>query len=252
MSQFVDELPTTFKGIALFTPGGDLVYCIDEFKQQRWHLQLCAVLQDALQLPEPPHFLVPCFTATLDRWIAPHQPQPQIIAEASPTVLKHQAVLNAVFGTPDQKWQAVRSQPEPCSPTVLQTYRQTFAPLWECHDLIIRSEQTATLRDQSANLAWNPTDVANPSTSGYVLRLFISGRNPGTERILQNLHRSLERSLHHPYTLKVVDVHKHPDLVEADHVSATPTLLKVWPPPVKRIVGNLDDVDTILRILTTA
>ncbi|MDJ0558735.1 MAG: circadian clock protein KaiB, partial [Microcystis sp. M53599_WE4] len=34
-------LPDIFKGIALFTPGGDLIYCIDPDKQTHWHLNLC-------------------------------------------------------------------------------------------------------------------------------------------------------------------------------------------------------------------
>jgi circadian clock protein KaiB len=56
--------------------------------------------------------------------------------------------------------------------------------------------------------------------------------------------------LQQPYTLKVIDVQKHPDLAEADQVAATPTLMRVWPLPVKRIVGELEDAQAILRILT--
>ncbi|MFM6041706.1 MAG: circadian clock protein KaiB, partial [Dolichospermum sp.] len=46
----VDKLskPQLFKGIALFTPGGDLIYCIDPSKQGRWHLNLCAALREIL------------------------------------------------------------------------------------------------------------------------------------------------------------------------------------------------------------
>lgn len=91
--------PQLFKGIALFTPGGDLMYCIDPNKQGRWHLNLCAALQEILDLPEPPHFLVPCYTATIDHWLNPRTQQVQIFAEAYPAVIRHQAVLNAIFGT---------------------------------------------------------------------------------------------------------------------------------------------------------
>jgi circadian clock protein KaiB len=70
-----------------------------------------------------------------------------------------------------------------------------------------------------------------------------------TERILQNLHQLLERSLAFPYTLKVIDVLTHPEQAEINQVSATPTLVKVWPHPVRRIVGELDNVDRLLNIL---
>jgi circadian clock protein KaiB len=61
------------------------------------------------------------------------------------------------------------------------------------------------------------------------LRLFVSGNSALTERTLQRLHQLLEKSLGPPYTLKVVDVFKHPEQAEADQISATPPLIKVWP-----------------------
>jgi circadian clock protein KaiB len=84
---------------------------------------------------------------------------------------------------------------------------------------------------------------------GYVLRLFVSGHSAATEYILMSLHQLLENSLRLPYTLKVIDVFKHPDQAEANQISATPTLLRVWPQPVRRIVGDLTDAERILRIL---
>ncbi|NES86091.1 MAG: circadian clock protein KaiB, partial [Moorea sp. SIO2B7] len=34
-------------------------------------------------------------------------------------------------------------------------------------------------------------------------------------------------------------------------ISATPTLLRVWPEPVRRIVGDLNDIDQVLQRLTS-
>jgi circadian clock protein KaiB len=79
--------------------------------------------------------------------------------------------------------------------------------------------------------------------------LFVSGHSAATEHTLKGLHQLLEDSLRHPYTLKVIDIFKHPDQAEANQISATPTLLRVWPEPVRRIVGDLNDVETVLRVL---
>jgi circadian clock protein KaiB len=79
--------------------------------------------------------------------------------------------------------------------------------------------------------------------------LFVSGHNAATEQILKSLHQLLEHSLGHPYTLKVIDVFNHPDQAEANQISATPTLLRVWPLPVRRIVGDLNNFEKVLRIL---
>lgn len=88
-----------------------------------------------------------------------------------------------------------------------------------------------------------------PEMLGYVLRLFVAGHSATTERILQTLHQLLEQYLHHAYTLKVIDVFKHPEQAEADQVSATPTLVKVWPQPIRRLVGELDNLEKLLQIL---
>jgi circadian clock protein KaiB len=76
-----------FKGIALFTPGGDVVYCRDEQKRSQWHVNLCATLQEYLTLSAPPHFLVPVFSATVDRWFDAERAVWQTVAEASPAIL---------------------------------------------------------------------------------------------------------------------------------------------------------------------
>jgi circadian clock protein KaiB len=55
--------------------------------------------------------------------------------------------------------------------------------------------------------------------------------------------------LHLPYTLKVIDVRKHPEQAEADQITATPTLVKVSPEPIRRIVGEVDNPATLLQII---
>lgn len=241
-----------FKGIALFTPGGDLVYCIDPQKQTRWHLQLCAVLQEMLGLSEPPHFLVPCYTATIDRWLDPRTQQLQTLAEACPSVLRYQTLLNAIFGVEDLVWKEAIYPEGVCDPRLLNSYRSQFPQLWQDHDLVVRYEknepQSLAEAKENSILSWSPSRQTNES-EGYVLRLFVAGNNPATAHILKNLYELLERSLQRPYTLKVIDIHKHPELAELNQVAATPTLVKVWPQPVRRIVGNLDDFSKILKVL---
>lgn len=241
------SLPQVFKGIALFTPGGDLIYCIDPSKHSRWHLHLCAVLQERLGLPEPPHFLVPGYTATIDRWIDPYTKELRISAEAHAPVLRHQALLNAVFNAGDLAWQVAPWLEQLCNPMVLATYRSQFPQLWEDHDLVMRVERTGVDFPPSVEPVVFTPERAEPQ--GYILRLFVGKNTAATERTLERLHQLLERALSCPYTLKVIDIFKHPEQAEADQVSATPTLVKVWPRPVRRIVGELENIGEILRVL---
>jgi circadian clock protein KaiB len=48
------------------------------------------------------------------------------------------------------------------------------------------------------------------------------------------------------YALKVIDVLKNPQLAEEDKILATPTLSKILPPPVRRIIGDLSDRERVL------
>ena len=256
MNQARSSPPELFKGIALFTPKGDLIYCIDPNKQKRWHLHLCVALQEILGLPEPPHFLVPCYTATIDRWLDPQTQQLRVFAEAYPPVLRHQALLNTLFETKHLVWQPVPIASSLCDPVVLGMHRHQFPQLWESHELIVRFDQNFSRWEHAASGPSRSLDqrdelsaASEPTTQGYVLRLFVSGHSAATERTLQTLHQLLETSLHHPYTLKVIDILKHPEQAETDQVSATPTLVKVWPRPVRRIVGELHNVNRILQVL---
>lgn len=251
-----------FKGIALFTPGGDLIYCIDPNKQGRWHLHLCVALQEILGLSEPPHFLVPGYTATVDRFREPSTNKIKTLAEVYQPVQRYQSLLNIVFGTGELVWQTAPWEESSCNPIILESYRQVFPQLWENHELIVRYSGVELGNHQVnsnylshynlLNEDFKKTLDCEPQTSrGYVLRLFVSSNNPTTEKTLQSIHQLLEQGLGYPYTLKVIDISKHPEQAESNQVSATPTLVRVLPQPVRRIVGELDNIYRVLQILTT-
>lgn len=240
--------PLAFKGIALFTPGGDLVYCIDPYKQVRWHIHLCNTLQHLLGLAEPPHFLVPCYTATVDRSLDSTTHQLSQVAELSPLVVRYQPLLNAIFGTGNLNWNQAPYSFSNCDPIVLSTYRSQFPQLWESHDLVVRYEQTPSTPSISLSPSATPV-IVDSHSKGYVLRLFVSGHSVATQQTLQKLHQLLEQILDQPYTLKLIDVRQHPEQAELDQVTATPTLVRAYPLPVRKIVGSLDSETQLFGIL---
>nr|WP_124970693.1 circadian clock KaiB family protein [Aphanothece sacrum] len=239
-----------FKGIALFTPGGDVVYCRDKTKQIHWHSHLCVVLQECLKLPAPPHFLVPGYTATVDRWFCSGKREVRMAAEVYPAVKRYQLLLNVLFDTPDLVWETAQWQDEICNPIILETYRSEFPQLWESHDLIYRLENPF-LSDKERQPLVTPSDEIETSDShqGYILRLFVSGNSSSTKNTLKTIHHLLETELQHPYTLKVIDIIKHPEEAETHQISATPTLLRVSPKPMRRIVGEFQDLSRVLQII---
>ena len=80
----------------------------------------------------------------------------------------------------------------------------------------------------------------------YILKLYVAGNTPNSMRALETLRNILETEFKGVYALKVIDVLKNPQLAEEDKILATPTLSKILPPPVRRIIGDLSDRERVL------
>jgi len=80
----------------------------------------------------------------------------------------------------------------------------------------------------------------------YILKLYVAGNTPNSMRALKTLRNILETEFRGVYALKVIDFLKNPQLAEEDKILATPTLAKILPPPVRRIIGDLSDRERVL------
>lgn len=125
-------------------------------------------------------------------------------------------------------------------PSMIETYQDQFPELWQNHNLVV-----------NYNGLTEETNGTNYSSQGYILRLFVSGHSPTTTEALTTLHCLLEQKLSDSYTLKVVDIMKHPEQAELNQISATPTLVRLSPKPVRRIVGEWENWDRILQLIAT-
>lgn len=80
----------------------------------------------------------------------------------------------------------------------------------------------------------------------YILKLYVAGNTSNSVRALKTLKDILEQDFQGVYALKVIDVLKNPQLAEEDKILATPTLAKVLPRPVRKIIGDLSDREKVL------
>ena len=85
-----------------------------------------------------------------------------------------------------------------------------------------------------------------PARNTHILKLYVAGNTPNSMRALKTLRNILETEFRGVYALKVIDVLKNPQLAEEDKILATPTLAKILPPPVRRIIGDLSDRERVL------
>jgi circadian clock protein KaiB len=80
----------------------------------------------------------------------------------------------------------------------------------------------------------------------YVLRLFITGTTSRSSRAIANLRRVCEERLHGEYDLEVVDIYQHPEAAQEYQILAAPTLVKMLPLPLRRIIGDLANEERVL------
>lgn len=80
----------------------------------------------------------------------------------------------------------------------------------------------------------------------YVLRLFVSGTTPRSIQAIESVRALCDEHLAGRYEIQVIDIYQRPELARGHQILAAPTLVKELPPPVRRLIGNLTDVERVL------
>lgn len=80
----------------------------------------------------------------------------------------------------------------------------------------------------------------------YELRLYVAGKTAKSVIALENLSRICEEHLKGKYSIEVIDLLEKPQLAEGDQILAIPTLVKKVPEPVRKIIGDLSNVERVL------
>jgi circadian clock protein KaiB len=80
----------------------------------------------------------------------------------------------------------------------------------------------------------------------YVLRLYVTGATPASQRAVENTKNLCEQYLKGRYRLEVVDVYQQPELAQGVQIVAAPTLVKSMPPPLRRFIGDMSKTDRLL------
>jgi circadian clock protein KaiB len=91
-----------------------------------------------------------------------------------------------------------------------------------------------------------------PESERYVLRLFVTGTTVRSQHAIANMHRICEEYLSDRYELEVIDIYQEPEKTREFQIVATPTLVKLLPEPLRRIIGDLSDQEKVLAGLNLA
>ena len=89
--------------------------------------------------------------------------------------------------------------------------------------------------------------LAEESRATYVLRLYVAGTNLHSVRAIENTRRLCAEFLRGRCELHVIDLYQQPTLAQRDRILTVPALVKLFPPPTVRFVGDMSDTEKILR-----
>jgi circadian clock protein KaiB len=96
----------------------------------------------------------------------------------------------------------------------------------------------ATKRPRRVSLAFEKALATQP-TGKYVLRLFVAGATDRSRQAVLRVRHLCETEIKERCTLEVIDIYQQPNLARDNQIVATPTLIKEFPRPVRRFIGNL-------------
>jgi circadian clock protein KaiB len=95
-------------------------------------------------------------------------------------------------------------------------------------------------RKSSATKAFERALVSGAGRK-FVLRLYVAGATERSRQAVIRARQVCENELKGNFELQVIDVYQQPILARDGQIVATPTLVREFPRPVRRLIGNLSN-----------
>ncbi len=80
----------------------------------------------------------------------------------------------------------------------------------------------------------------------WQLKLYVAGSTARSTAALDNLLRLCETHLAGRYSIEIVDLLVNPQLAAGDQILAVPTLVRKFPEPIRKIIGDLSNEERVL------
>jgi circadian clock protein KaiB len=103
-----------------------------------------------------------------------------------------------------------------------------------------KAKKAKTARKSRATVAFERALAAKP-TGKCVLRLYVAGATERSRQAVLRARQVCEFELKGNFELQVIDVYQQPILARDGQIVATPTLVREFPRPVRRLIGNLSN-----------
>jgi len=90
-------------------------------------------------------------------------------------------------------------------------------------------------------------EAENGKGEKYILRLFVTGILPNSARAVVNIKAICEQYLKGRYELEIIDIYQQPALALTEDIIAIPVLIKKFPLPEESLIGDMSDIENVLK-----
>ena len=80
----------------------------------------------------------------------------------------------------------------------------------------------------------------------FELRLYGAGQTPKSLTALNNLKKICKEHMADQYRIEIIDLLANPQLARGDQILAIPTLVRNLPTPIRKIIGDLSNTESVL------
>ncbi len=80
----------------------------------------------------------------------------------------------------------------------------------------------------------------------WVLKLYVAGQTPKSIEAFSNLKKICDEHLEGMYKIVIIDLLKNPQLAKDEQILAVPTLVRMLPRPIRRLIGDMANTDRVL------
>jgi circadian clock protein KaiB len=87
---------------------------------------------------------------------------------------------------------------------------------------------------------------ASKAAPDWSLLLYVAGPSPKSAAAFRNLEQICEDHLVGHYRIEVIDLLKNPQIARDEQIVAVPMVVRKWPLPIRKIIGDLSNTERVL------
>ena len=84
---------------------------------------------------------------------------------------------------------------------------------------------------------------------GWMFVLYVTGDTARSDSVISSLKQICNSYLGNDYAIEVIDLFVHPELARQHQILAVPTVIRTYPLPERRVIGDLSRTEQVVAFL---